>query len=104
MKEERNCENVANVKMLPIPMLPITNLPTPGLGRMNWNWKLKLATLATLATFACSPSVLSAKALAAAEASAKEDCAAFAVRGCVRHGVSMAIRFLSVDWAVHDVV
>jgi hypothetical protein len=33
-----------------------------------------------------------------------EDCAAFAVRGCVRHGVSMAIRFLAVDWAVHDVV
>jgi len=37
-------------------------------------------------------------------ASAKEDFAAFAVRGCVRHGVSMAIRFLAVDWAVHDVV
>ena len=52
-------------------MLPLTNTNCQlksGIG----NWKLKLATLATLAILAYSPYVLSAKALAAAEASVKE--------------------------------
>jgi len=38
--------NVANVKMLPIPMLPITNALVSKLDIGNW----QLATLATLAT------------------------------------------------------